>query len=83
VLEYVFNRMPILALNGSVSGVPLNDRDGILLYRSHEELAKGILAVMDDVALLNRMQERAYSLCRDEFSWSRRGQHLLSSIAAL
>jgi polysaccharide biosynthesis protein PslH len=83
VLEYVFNRMPILALNGSVSGVPLNDRDGILLYRSHEELAKGILAVMDDVALRNRMQERAYSLCRDEFSWSRRGQHLLSSIAAL
>jgi polysaccharide biosynthesis protein PslH len=83
VLEYVFNRMPILALNGSVSGVPLNDRDGILLYRSHEELAKGILAVMDDVALLNRMQERAYTLCRDEFSWSRRGQHLLSSIASL
>ena len=83
VLEYVFNRMPILALRGSVSGVPLDDQDGILLYRSHEELAKGILAVMDDVDLLNRMQERAYALCRDEFSWSRRGQHLLSAIAAL
>ena len=83
VLEYVFNRMPILALAGSVSGVPLHDRDGILLYRDHEELAKGILTVMDDVALLNHMQERAYELCRDEFSWSRRGQHLLSTIAAL
>jgi len=83
VLEYVFNRMPILALVGSVSGVPLHDRDGILLYRSHEELANGILAVIDDVALLNHMQERAYALCRDEFSWSRRGQYLLSAIDAL
>jgi polysaccharide biosynthesis protein PslH len=83
VLEYVFNRMPILALRGSVSGVPLDDQDGILLYRNHEELAKGILTVMDDVALLNRIQERAYALCRDEFSWLRRGQHLLSAIAAL
>ncbi|MGH8432395.1 MAG: glycosyltransferase, partial [Solimonas sp.] len=32
VLEYVFNRVPIFALNGSFAGVPLTHNDSVMLY---------------------------------------------------
>jgi glycosyltransferase involved in cell wall biosynthesis len=83
VLDYVFNRLPILALNGSVAGVPLKHNEGILLFNSHESLARGVLGVMDDLDLLNRLHNDAYASCRAKFDWGCRGQQLYASIAAL
>src|SRR3546814_10693449 len=34
-LDYVFNRLPILALEGSVAGMPMQHDDGILFYRDY------------------------------------------------
>jgi len=45
-------------------------------------LARGVLEALDDVALLNRLQERAYAACCDRFDWSSRGRQILSAIAA-
>jgi glycosyltransferase involved in cell wall biosynthesis len=83
VLDYVFNRLPILALNGSVAGVPLKHNNGILLFDSHEALARGVLGVMDDIELLNRLHNDAYAQCRAKFDWGCRGQQLYSAINAL
>lgn len=83
VLDYVFNRLPILALNGSVAGVPLRHNEGILLFDGHEALARGVLSVMDDLELLNRLQNDAYASCRTQFDWGCRGRQLYSAIAAL
>jgi len=83
VLDYVFNRLPILALNGSVAGVPLKHNQGILLFDSQEALARGVLGVMDDIDLLNRLHNDAYAQCRAKFDWGCRGQQLYSAIAAL
>jgi len=83
VLDYIFNRMPILALSGSVAGVPLRHDDSILLYRDYETLARGVLQVIDDCDRLNRLQDRAYAACHDQFNWSSRGERLLSAMAAL
>ena len=81
VLDYVFNRLPILALKGSVAGMPLQHEDSILLYRDYRELAAGVLQVIDDYDRLNRLQDRAYTLCRDRFDWASRGRQLLQAIA--
>ncbi|MEK9969266.1 MAG: glycosyltransferase [Ferrovibrio sp.] len=83
VLDYIFNRMPILALDGSVAGVPLRHDDSILLYQDYETLARGVLQVMDDCDRLNRLQDRAYQACHDQFNWSSRGERLMSAMAAL
>ena len=81
VLDYVFNRMPILALDGSVAGVPLRHAESVILFPDHHALAEGALRAMDDLPLLNRMQDRAYDDCRTQFDWMTRGRHLLSAMA--
>ncbi|WP_341913529.1 glycosyltransferase [Ferrovibrio terrae] len=83
VLDYIFNRMPILALSGSVAGVPLRHDDSILLYEDYEALARGVLQVIDDCDRLNSLQDRAYAACHDQFDWSSRGERLLSAMATL
>jgi glycosyltransferase involved in cell wall biosynthesis len=80
VLEYVFNRIPVFALRGSFAGVPLVHGDSVMLYPDHEALAKGVLATIDDLDRLNRLQERAFAACRDRFDWSSRGHQILSVI---
>lgn len=82
VLDYIFNRMPILALDGSVAGVPLRQNDSILLYQNYETLARGVLQVIDDCERLNQLQDRAFDACRDNFNWSSRGEALLTAMAA-
>jgi glycosyltransferase involved in cell wall biosynthesis len=80
VLEYIFNRVPVFALTGSFAGVPLRHNDSVMLFPDHTSLAHGVLEAIDDVALLNRLQERAFDACRDQFDWSSRGRQILSAI---
>jgi polysaccharide biosynthesis protein PslH len=80
VLEYVFNRIPVFALDGSFAGVPLKHNDSVMLFPDHAALAHGVLEAIDDVDRLNRLQERAYAVCRDRFDWASRGRQILSAI---
>lgn len=83
VLEYVFNRMPILALNGSVAGVPLRHEESILFYPDHSTLARGVLRVIDDCERLNALQDHAFKACHDCFDWKSRGNQLVKAMGAL
>lgn len=83
VLDYVFNRLPIAALDGTVAGTPLAPPDSILTYPDYRELVRGVLATLDNLDLLNRIQERAYEACASSFDWRRRGEQLAASIAGL
>jgi glycosyltransferase involved in cell wall biosynthesis len=82
VLEYVFNRVPVFALNGSFAGVPLKHEDSAMLYRDHAALARGVLEAIDDTPRLNRLQEQAFAACNGQFDWSSRGQQLVAAVAA-
>lgn len=82
VLEYIFNRLPIAALEGSVSGTPLAPDASMLTFPDHAPLANGVLAALDDLDLLNRLQTAAYKACADRFDWSDRGARLAASIAS-
>jgi glycosyltransferase involved in cell wall biosynthesis len=82
-LDYVFNRLPILAMRIALPAMPLDEGESIGLFDSHEALADGVVAVIGDLALLNARQERAFAACAEDFDWNRLGRHLLTSIRAL
>lgn len=75
-LDYAFNRLPMLAMAGAVPGMPLVPNDGILLFQSHLALAEGVVAVIDDYAFLNKIHNRAYAACGDQFDGNVIGRRL-------
>lgn len=80
MLDYVFNRVPILALQDSFAGVPVQAGHSVLLFPDHAALARGMVAALDDVDRLNRLQESAFAACRDQFHWRCRGEALRAAI---
>ena len=82
-LDYVFNRLPILAMDVALPGMPLEDGVSVGLFDNHRALAEGVVALIDDFDTLNRRQHEAYEACALRFDWQRIGQHLVDSVAAL
>jgi polysaccharide biosynthesis protein PslH len=79
-LDYIFNRVPIAAIRGSMAGVPLTAGLDYLCFESMPELAYGVAATIDDFERLNFMQQTAYEKCENGFDWSDRGRILCSAI---
>ena len=79
-LDYIFNRVPIAAISGSVAGLPLTPGLHYLSFESMRELAEGIVAAIDDLARLNSLQRVAYERCTTAFDWSDRGRTLCTAI---
>lgn len=82
LLDYVFNRLPIAALDNAIAGVPLISGESILTFADHEALARGMVQAMDDFEFLNRVQNRAFAACEHAFDWSLRGQSLVAAMTA-
>lgn len=79
-LDYVFNRIPILAMRIALPGMPLAEGRSIGLFDSHQALAEGVVSLIDDFASLNRRHAAAFDACAARFDWQRIGQHLLAHI---
>lgn len=79
-LDYVFNRVPILALSVALPGMPLQHGRSIELFDTHQALAEGVVALIDDFPALNSRQEQAFAACADRFDWARIGRHLVARI---
>src|SRR5205807_10506863 len=75
-LDYIFNRVPIAAMKGSMAGLPLTPGLHYLSFDSMWKLAQGIVAVIDDIARLNSMQQAAYEQCVTVFYFSDLGRSL-------
>src|SRR5262249_13669490 len=82
VLEYVFNRVPVFALNGSFAGVPLSHGESAMVHPDHVSLARSVLAAIDDLDRLNRLQEQAFAPCTGRFDWAGRGRRRVAAITA-
>jgi glycosyltransferase involved in cell wall biosynthesis len=82
-LDYVFNRLPILAMRVALPGMPLEDGSSVGLFDSHGALAEGVVALIDDFEALNRRQREAFAACAMRFDWRRIGRHLVDSIREL
>lgn len=83
VLYYVFNRIPVAILEGSVAGVPLVSGESLLSHGTVEDLARGVLTILDDIDALNQMQERAFDQCTSQFDWADRGVDLYEALQKL
>jgi glycosyltransferase involved in cell wall biosynthesis len=79
-LDYIFNRVPIAAIRGSMTGLPLTQGLDYLSFESMRELARGVAAVIDDIERLNFMQRAAYEKCKAGFDWSGRGRTLYDAM---
>jgi hypothetical protein len=79
-LNYVFNRVPIAAIKGSIAGLPLTPGLDYLGFESMRELAQGVADVIDDIERLNSMHQAAYEKCNTGFDWSDRGRTLYDAI---
>jgi hypothetical protein len=79
-LDYIFNRVPIAAIRGSIASLPLTPGLHYLSFESMRELAQGVAAVIDDIERLNSLQQAAYEKCSTGFDWSDRGQTLSNAI---
>jgi glycosyltransferase involved in cell wall biosynthesis len=77
-LDYVFNRLPILAMRIALPGMPLEDGRNVGLFDSHSALADGVVALIDNFQSLNARQEGAYAACADRFDWERIGRRLVA-----
>jgi len=78
VLYYVFNRVPVAALDGSVANMPLEPDRSIIYAATVEELAGRVLALLDDTEGLRRLQVSAFDRCAGLFDWATRGRNLLA-----
>jgi glycosyltransferase involved in cell wall biosynthesis len=79
-LDYIFNRVPIAAIRGSMNGLPLTEWLHYLSFESMRELALGVAAVIDDIERLNSLQQAAYEKCESGFDWPDRGRTLYDAI---
>jgi glycosyltransferase involved in cell wall biosynthesis len=82
-LDYVFNRLPILAMRIALPGMPLEDGVGIGLFDRHRALGEGVVALIDDFETLNRRQREASEACALRFDWPLIGRHLVDGIRGL
>lgn len=80
-LDYVFNRLPVLAMAGALPGMPLKDGESIRYADSHAALAQLAAALMDDMAALEAQQQAAYAACAAQFDWPAIGRRLVIDIA--
>jgi glycosyltransferase involved in cell wall biosynthesis len=79
-LDYIFNRLPIAAITGSMTGLSLAPGLHYLPYESMGELAQGVASVIDDIEQLNSLQRAAYEQCDTAFYWRDRGRTLFDTI---
>ena len=80
-LDYVFHHVPIAAVRGSVTGLPLDARSNMVEADGHAELGDAIVQAIDDVARLAAIADSAAAACVDTFSWHRGADRLLEAVA--
>lgn len=82
-LDYLFARIPIATLSAAATGLPQALRDEMLVRDDLEALVQGIVAGIDDFALLNRRQANAFELAKFMYRWEDRGQQLSQMLARI
>ncbi|WP_162942249.1 glycosyltransferase [Desertimonas flava] len=82
-LDYVFHRVPMAVLDGSMDGLPLRPDVDYVRAASEDVLARRIVELIDDPAECQRMQASAFDRCAELFEWSTRGRLLKDEIEKL
>lgn len=79
-LDYIFARVPTATLAQAATGVPAQLQEQMLVSEDLPGLVADIVANIDSIEALNRMQESAFACGQALFRWADRGQQLRQAI---
>jgi polysaccharide biosynthesis protein PslH len=82
-LDYIFARVPVATVSQAVAGLSDEMQLAMLKNESLAGLVDDIVAHIDRIDELNRLQERAFALGETQFDWNVRGEGLLLALAAI
>ena len=83
MLDYIFNRVPLFAIERSLTGLSEETRLHVASFDSVEQLVDGIIASINDIARLNSMQTEAYRSIENAFDWRDRGVKFARTLEGL
>jgi len=79
-LDYVFGRVAMAVLEGSMEGLPLTAGADYVCGETEAALAREIVALVDDPVACQRLQSSAFEHCATSFDWSARGTELAAAL---
>lgn len=82
-LDYVFGRLPVVTLDAAASGLPAGVRGEMLRCADLESLVRTVVAHIDDLPALDRLQRRAHAAAAPLFHWGDRGVALRDTVLEL
>jgi glycosyltransferase involved in cell wall biosynthesis len=80
LLDYVFHRVPVLALDSCTVGLPPEIKDAIFVAPTLAGVINRVPEIIDDLAALNRSQRAAAQAAKNLFRWEDRGAALSRAI---
>lgn len=82
-LDYVANRVPIVASAGALAGIPLADGDGAVERADAAATVAACVDLIDDVPRLQALADRAAEACADSFRAEIVGRAFADRLAGL
>ena len=79
-LDYIFSRVPVASVEAALNGIPDRLKSHFVVERNIGALLATIVAVINDIERLNRMQSGAFELAKDLFDWDANGRRLLKML---
>lgn len=75
-LDYIFGGMPVVSIDTAVAGLPVDIKSSLLVASGLDGVVRSIIANIDDIETLNRLQSHALELGTRAFDWTERGERL-------
>jgi glycosyltransferase involved in cell wall biosynthesis len=82
-LDYIFNRLPVVALEACVAGLPDKVLQHMLVVPDMAALTACVISVIDDVERLDQLQQNAFRAAEQTFNWADRGADLQAAIRSV
>jgi glycosyltransferase involved in cell wall biosynthesis len=82
-LDYIFGRAPVATVDAAAAGLPLRLRADLITGADFAALTAAIIANIDRLDHLNRLQAAAFEQARTLYRWEDRGLQLQQRIADL
>jgi len=82
-LDYVFNRLPMVVLEGSMAGLPLQPGVHYWEFPDEESLAEGLVRLLGEPSTCDALQRAAFDQCAGAFEWADRGVALIEALEAM
>jgi glycosyltransferase involved in cell wall biosynthesis len=81
-LDYIFSRVPVASVQAALNGIPDRLKSHFIIESDIAALLTKVVAVIDDIDRLDRMQKCAFELAEDLFNWNSNGRRFLEALTS-